>query len=99
MTNDELVSLKLSIQRALLDEVTNRLVSVTCGLSQTNIKIKAYVTGDVTEEDIERIQSVGAEVIADFPEGYIIEEFCLSIDKHDQEMLDFLAFRRASKSH
>jgi len=57
------------------------------------------VTGDVTEEDIERIQSVGAEVIADFPEGYIIEEFCLSIDKHDQEMLDFLAFRRASKSH
>ena len=99
MTNDELVSLKLSIQRALLDEVTNRLVSVTCGLSQRNIKIKAYVTGDVTEEDIERIQSVGAEVIADFPEGYIIEEFCLSIDKHDQEMLDFWAFRRASKSH
>ncbi len=41
----------------------------------------------------------GAEVIADFPEGYIIEEFCLSIDKHDQEMLDFWAFRRASKSH
>src|SRR5207244_11626090 len=99
MSKAELVSLRRSTQLALLDEGTKRLVSGTCGLSQTNIKIKAYVTGDVTEEDIERIQSVGAEVIADFPEGYIIEEFCLSLDKHDKEMLDFWAFRRASKSH
>jgi hypothetical protein len=95
MTNDELISLKLSIQRALLGEVTNRLVSVTCGLSERQIMIRAYVSGIVTEEDIERIQCVGTEVIADFPEGYMIEESCLSVHEHEEEMLDFWAFRRA----
>ena len=97
MTNDELISLKLSIQRALLGEVTDRLVSITCGLSERNIKIRAYVSGEVTEEDIARVQFVGAEVIGDFPKGYTIEEFCLSVHEHDEDMLDFWAFRRASK--
>jgi hypothetical protein len=97
MTNDDLILLKLSIQQALLAEVTERLVSITCGLSERNIKIRAYVSGDVTEEDIERIQFVGTEVIADFPEGYMIEESCLSVRDHDEEMPDFWAFRRASE--
>jgi hypothetical protein len=97
MTNDDLILLKLSIQQALLAEVTDRLVSITCGLSERNIKIRAYVSGDVTKEDIERIQFVGTEVIADFPEGYMIEESCLSVRDHEEEMLDFWAFRRASE--
>jgi hypothetical protein len=48
--------------------------------------------------DIERIQSVGAEVIADFPEGYMIEESCLSVREHEEEMLNFWAFRRAHEA-
>jgi hypothetical protein len=98
MTNDELVLLKLSIQRALLGEVTNRLVSVTCGLSERRIMIRAYVSGVVTEEDVERIQSIGGEVVGDFPEEYMIEESCLSVDEHQEEMLDFWAFRHASEA-
>jgi hypothetical protein len=98
MTNDELVLLKLSIQRALLDEVTSRVVSVTCGLRERRIAIRAYVTGVVTEEDVERIQSIGGEVVADFSEGYTIQESCLSVDEHEQEVLDFWAFRRASEA-
>jgi nicotinate-nucleotide pyrophosphorylase len=98
MTNHELlIMLKLSIQRALLDEVTNRLVSVTCGLREQRITIRAYVSGVVTEEDIERIQSIGAEVIADFSEGYTIQESCLPAGEHEEEMLDFWAFRRAAQ--
>jgi hypothetical protein len=96
--NETLVSLKLSIQGALLGEVTNRLVSVTCGLDGRNIKIRAYVSGGVTKEDIEHVQYIGAEVIADFPEGYMIEESCLSVDEHQEEKLDFWAFRRAPKA-
>ncbi len=97
MTNDELILLKLSIQRALPDEVTNRLVSVTCGLRERQIVIRAYVSGVVTEEDIERIQSIGSEVVADFSEEYTIQESCLSVDEHEEEMLDLWAFRRASE--
>jgi len=98
MTNDELILLKLSIQRALLGEVTNRLVSLTCGLSERQIMIRAYISGVVTEEDIERIQSIGAEVVADFSEEYMIQESCPSVHKHEEEMLDFWAFRHASEA-
>ena len=38
---------------------------------------------------------IGAEVIADFPDGYTISESCLSLQHDEEEMLDFWAFRRA----
>jgi hypothetical protein len=76
--------------------VTPRLVSVTCGLKNKSIQIRAYVTGDVTQEDIDRIQCVGTEVIADFPDGYSVEESCLPVAL-GEEMLDFWAFRRANE--
>jgi len=37
MTNRDLILLKLSIQQALLGEVTDWLVCATCGLSERNI--------------------------------------------------------------
>jgi hypothetical protein len=46
-------------------------------------------------EDIDRIRIVSSEVIADFPEGYVIEEECRSIDEEEAEMPDFWAFTRA----
>jgi hypothetical protein len=89
------VTLKLSIQRALLGEVTERLVSVTCGIKDRVVKVRAYVIGLVQEEDVERLNSIAGEVIADFPEGFTIEESCLSIEDGDPAMLDFWAFKRA----
>ncbi len=94
-TFDPLITLKISIQRALLGEVTDRLVSVTCGLKGEHIQIKAYMSGAIKEEDVERIRFVGSEVIADFPEVFTIEESCESTDDGEQEMLDFWAFLRA----
>lgn len=93
-TFDPSVTLKLSIQRALLGEVTDRLVSVTCGTTARRIDVRAYVFGRVTEEDIERTQFISTEVIADFPDGYTISESCLSLKNGPEEMLDFWAFRR-----
>ena len=55
-TFEPLLTLKLSVQVALLGEVTDRLVSVTCGLKDRHIQIRAYFSGRVTEEDIERIR-------------------------------------------
>ena len=96
-TFEPLVTLKCSIQRALVGEVTGRLVAVTCGLRERHIQIRAYLSGKVAEEDIERIQFVGAEVIADFPEGYTIDESAASVDDGEPEMLDFWAFYRAKQ--
>jgi len=90
----ELTLLKLSIQRALLGEVTDRLISVTCGLKDRHIEIKAYLSGEPTEEDFERIGSVAGEVVADFPDGYTIAESCLSATNEKEEMLDFWALRK-----
>jgi hypothetical protein len=96
-TLEPLSTLKLSIQRALLGEVTSRLIAVTCGLEERHIQIRAYLSGKVTEEDIERIQCVGAEVIAEFPDGYTIHESAASVDDGEPEMLDFWAFCRAKQ--
>ena len=96
-TFDPLRMLKLSIQTALLGEVTDRLIAVTCGLKERHIRVRAYVSGKVTEEDIERIQFVGTEVIADFPDGYKIDESVASVDDGEPEMLDFWAFVRAKQ--
>jgi hypothetical protein len=91
-TFEPLLMVKLSIQRALLGEVTDRLIAVTCGLEERHIRVPAYVSGKLNEEDVERIQFVGAEVIADFPEGYTINESTVSVDDGEPEMLDFWAF-------
>jgi hypothetical protein len=86
----------LSIQRALLGEITPNLVSITCGITGNKIRIAAYFDGPVSLEDRERIQSIGGEVIADFPEGFLIEETCQAVQDLEPEMLDFWAFKRAS---
>ena len=98
-TFDPLIELKLSIQRALLGEVTQHLVSVTCGVKDQHIQIRAYFAGSVTEKDTQRIQFVSTEVISDFPSGYSIEESCMPIDNpNGEEVLDFVAFRRADEA-
>lgn len=50
---DPLIGLKVSIQRALLGEVTQQLDSVTCGLKDRHILIRAYFAGKPAEEDID----------------------------------------------
>lgn len=96
-TFEPAVTLKLSIQRALLGEVTERLVSVTCGIKGHVVSVRTYVKGPVREEDVETLSFIAAGVIADFPDGYTIEETCASVDDTEPEMLDFWAFIRAKQ--
>lgn len=92
---DPRLALALSIQRALLDNVVEPLVAVTCGIHDNTITVRAFFDRQVTSSDVERLQYVSTEVIADFPEGYFIHEECLSMEDSKLEMLDFWAFRRA----
>lgn len=52
---ERLSTLKLSIQCALLGEVGDRLVSLTCSLNAQHIQIRAYLSGKITEGNIEWI--------------------------------------------
>jgi len=90
----DLITLKLSIQRAVLGKVSERLVSLTCGLNGRHIQIRGYFSPKPTEEDVEQLQCLGAEVIADFPDGYTSEETCLAVADGEPKMLDFWAFMR-----
>jgi hypothetical protein len=72
-----------------------RLVSLTCGLNDRHIEIRGYFSPRPTEEDFAQLRCIGPEVIADFPDGYSIEERCESAnDDREPQMLDFWAFIR-----
>lgn len=94
-SKNEILELRLSIQRALLGEITEKWAAVTCGLDDFKIRLHVYVWGTVTPDDIERAGVVGAYVIADFSEEYSIEEQCLPFDGANLTVLDFWAFMRA----
>lgn len=53
-----------------------------------------WAKGPVREDDVETLSYIAAEVIADFPDLYTIEETCLSADDGEPEMPDFWAFMR-----
>jgi len=88
------LTLRVSIQRALLGEVMERLVSVTCGIRGQMVTVRAYVSGPVKEDDVETLSCIAGEVIGDFPDEYKIEEQCVSVDDGEPQMLDFWAFRK-----
>ena len=91
---EPITTLRASIQRALGGDVTDRLDALTCGLMNRHIQIRAYFRSVVTVDDVDQIQCVGSEVIADFPEGYTVEEICLSVEDERPRILDFWAFFR-----
>ena len=86
----------ISIQRALLGAVTDKLVAVTCGFVGTEIRINAYFDSEPSEQDVEEVRCAGTEVIADFPAPYTISESCSVVPADNRlEKLDFIAFLRA----
>lgn len=93
---DNTVTLKLSLQRALFGEVTENLIAVTARVDGLKILIRAYFDYQATESEAERISLVATEVIADFPGSFSVEEEVRLIGlKDDLEVLDFWAYRRS----
>jgi hypothetical protein len=94
-SQEALSTLKFSIQRALIGEVTTDWAAVTCSVQDKKILILLFVWGPVKPSDRQGISSVAAEVIADFPDDYTIDEDCRSLDNSSLSVLDFWAFMRA----
>lgn len=95
-TQDELITLKCSIQRALIERVPERLVAVTCGLENRAITVMGYFVGPVMDSDVELISDIAGEVLADFPEDYTLDEIARSVADGPLRVLDFWAFMKAN---
>lgn len=94
-TNEKTLALRLSLQRALLGEVTPNLIAVTAGFKDSKILIRAYFDAEAAASELESVSCVGTEVIADFPDCNDIEEHAVTVSREgEMEMLDFWAFLR-----
>jgi hypothetical protein len=67
-------SLKLSLQRAMVGEVTANLAGLQATLEGTKIIITAYFFTAPTEGDREHFSQICTYVIADYPDPFTIDE-------------------------
>ena len=72
-------TLLLSVQFALLGEVTPNIRGITCGWDKSTIMLNFYFDGKFTEEEQESMECVATEVIASIPDFKINVE-CQRID-------------------
>lgn len=88
-------SVILSVQRALLGEVSPALRGVTVGWDEKTITILCYYDGRISTEDREAMSCVETEVMADFPE-FEIRLFPLSWNiRKPMKSLDAWVYRRS----
>ncbi|WHP32245.1 hypothetical protein QMG90_04745 [Trabulsiella odontotermitis] len=96
MTSSDLSSyVRLSLQRALLGNVTPNIRAVVVELKNKNISLLFYFDGEPNDDDEELVSVVETEVIADFDEDFVIEAIATRLDypqpiKNTNGMLVFL---------
>jgi hypothetical protein len=100
MKTDEDLSIKMERSLIRWIEEYNRedWVAVTGGVRKGMLMIVVYVDRLVNEDDIEVLADLGGYVYSDFYYGDIdnISEECLSLKKHELEMIDFWVFNKIS---
>jgi hypothetical protein len=60
-------TLLLTIQFALLREITPNIRGITCGWDESKVMINFYFDGEFTEEEKESMECIATEVIASIP--------------------------------
>lgn len=78
--NDSTVYLKLSLQRALLGNVTPNIRAVLAELEDKKISIVFYFDGAVSDGDEGLVSVVETEVMADYDEKYDVEAIIHRLD-------------------
>jgi hypothetical protein len=90
------VRLLLSIQRALLGEVTPNIRAVTAQIDVQTIVLRWIIDGEISDSLRGDLSAVGTEVVADFATHQIAEEFIRCDASHvaDEWYLDDIAYMR-----
>ena len=90
-------TLLLTIQSALLREISPNIRGITCGWDESKIMINFYFDGDFTEEEQESMECVATEVIASIPDRKI-DVKCIRIDVPDSltshKLLEWVYLRK-----
>lgn len=74
------VYFRISVQSALLGNITENIRAVVGVLSEQKIQIIFYYDGVIDEVDEELASEVGTEVIADFESGFNIDIKTIRLD-------------------
>lgn len=79
---DTTTHIRLSLQRALLCEVSPNLRMVTYDWDEGKqvIHIYFYFDGKISDDDFDSTNCVGGEVVGDFPDHVQVEEHCIQLD-------------------
>ena len=88
--------LLLSVQRALLGEVTVNIRAVTCSVDADEVVLRWIIDGAISEELEADLSVLGTEVISEFSDHHISEEFIRCDAPSDIKVLylDHLAYLR-----
>ncbi|AFY94046.1 hypothetical protein [Chamaesiphon minutus] len=90
-------TLLLTLQFALLREITPNIRGITCGWDESKIMINFYFDGEFTEDEQESMECVATEVIASIPK-LTIEVECKRIDNPKSldpyKLLDWVYLRK-----
>jgi len=78
--DDLLVMVRLSIQRALLGEVSGTLRAVIFSVSGLLLNIRFYFDGEIDDDDFESASCVETEVLADYEDDWTVVVECLRLD-------------------
>jgi hypothetical protein len=87
--------IRLSACRALLGNVPSSLRAFSAEVSGNVVKLRSIFDQNATKEHIELLSIVGAEIIADYPSGQLLEEEFLELPSSEpMEHLSELIFHR-----
>lgn len=78
--NNSVILARLSIQRALLGQVSSSLRAVVFSIEGRDIEVRFYFDGDISEDDKESASCVETEIISDYGEDDIVVVKCIRLD-------------------
>lgn len=77
---DAVIAARLSIQRALLGEVSAQLRAVVFSINGRDIDIRFYFDSLISEADFESASCVETEILADYEADYAVSVRCIRLD-------------------
>ena len=92
--HDVRANILLSLQRALLGAVTHNMAAVTCSVEGTRIQLVAYLFREKSDEDWDALTTAGTELLADCPEGWLVEEKVQLLDGRSPSQLGNCVYMR-----
>jgi hypothetical protein len=76
----DMATILLSVQRALLGEVSPRLRGASANFSGQSIRIDLYFDGEIAPDDEESVSDVEGEIAADLPPDTVLRVKASRID-------------------